>query len=90
MEADVAQGVLFGETAFVGKGVDEVEVEFEPLVFEAVGCVAVDEVARVEACGGHAAHAEAKAFGAVVADEVVDGAEVESAGVARGAGGDVA
>ena len=82
VEADVAQGVLLGETAFVGKGVDEVQVEFETLVFESVGCVAVDEVARVEACGGHAAHTEAKALGAVVADEVVDGAEIESAGVA--------
>ena len=63
VEADVAQGVFLGETPLVGKSVDEVQVEFETLVFESIGCVAVDEVAGVEACGGHTAHTEAKAFG---------------------------
>lgn len=79
VEAHIAEGVFHGEAALGGEGADEVEAELGAAVVEAVGHVAVEEVAVAEARGAHAAESQTEAFGAVVADEVVDGAEVELA-----------
>ena len=88
-----SDGVLWGFVdvpLFFYEAVCQREIVFQSQIFASEGDIAIHEQLVVEFGGGHTADTQADTLGGVIADKVVDRANVEAAILPVGGGGNIA